>query len=58
MMNVEFDVLDAEAVACDVVEFDSSFPVLDDGTSVTLNLALREIEGNETYIDDSETHFR
>jgi hypothetical protein len=53
MMNVEFDVLDAEAVACDVVEFDSSLSGLDDGTSVTLNLALREIEGNDTYTDGS-----
>jgi hypothetical protein len=41
MMVVDFDGLDTEAAACDLVEFDSSPPVLDDGTSVTTNLTLR-----------------
>jgi hypothetical protein len=41
MMVAEFDVFDAEAAACDVVEFDSSPPVFDDGISVTLNLIFK-----------------
>jgi hypothetical protein len=41
MIFAEFDVFDAEAAACDIVEFDSFPPVLDDETSVTLNLTFK-----------------
>jgi hypothetical protein len=40
MMNVEFDV--EAAAACDVVEFDPFPPVLDDETSVTVNLTFKK----------------
>ncbi len=50
MMNVEFDA-EAAAAACDLVEFDPSPPALDDETSVTVNLTLKnKIEENDKYM--------
>jgi hypothetical protein len=50
MMVAEFDVFDAEAAACDIVEFDSSPPIFDDGISVIVNLTFLKIKKNNKCI--------